>query len=145
MPKPANVMTSAPSGPRDNYDDLEHDDLVTLAEERGLDLKERFGHAYVRNELIIDALRERDRSDVMANPGVDVAPGEDLEATEKFVGKDQPAHRHDANLASHKRRGDYAYLTRADLVRLARGEVLDLDGLKVAADPADFPQEHRLR
>jgi hypothetical protein len=74
-----------------------------------------------------------------------VEPGADLGAAAEFIPPDQPAHRQDANQPSAPVvAGDVVVVARTHLQRMSRGEVVEVGGVRLAADPADFPPYWKL-
>lgn len=138
MAKPANVMTTAPA--EDELGGLARDELMDIAKAEGADLSP----GYNSKDELKDAIR-RNRVAVESKgpPPVDFAPGEDLEATEKFIAPGQPEHRYDANVLPPPAEG-VTYLTRSDLMHMAKGGMLEIKGLKLAAAPGDFPPPHKV-
>lgn len=135
MARPANVMTTAPS---DSYGDLSYSELQALAKERGIP-------ANLNRADMEQALREHDEANrPMTDDAVSYAPGEDLEATEKFVAPGQPPHRYDANARPPELSDpSITFLSREHLLRMSRGEIVDIAGKRVAAGP-EFPPYHQL-
>lgn len=115
MPSPPNILKTTP--PDDSYADMSHDELMALARQRGLDLPS----GYVRNEVIAGMLREQDSIVSEGVPDLVEMPY-------------QPA-----------RRYDVVYVARSHLIRMSRGEVVEIDGLKLAAEPGDFPPYWKLQ
>lgn len=155
MPSPENVLkTTDPQPPADNYGDMSNDELRALAQERGIEL----GHGYVKNDDIATMLRAQDgatgggqKNARAEGHGVNVghqvaAPGTDLHATADFIPPDQPEHRQDANLKpalGAKKQEGVIYVEREQLRAMAKGEVVEVGGVKLAAGP-DFPESHKV-
>ena len=118
MPSPQNILKTTP--PDDSYDAMGHDALVALARQRGLDLPS----GYVRKDVLADMLREQDG---LLGKSSDEGGAVVTEA------------------AAPVRRYDVVYLARTHLIRMSRGEVVEVDGLKLAAEPGDFPPYWKLQ
>jgi hypothetical protein len=139
MPKPENILTtSAPA----SYADMLHKDLLAEVGKRGLDL----GPGYHPKPDLVAAL-EADDAAHASTMAVPVVPGADLGAAADIIPADQPEHRQDANQprAPRSDEGGALYLSRTHLVRMAQGEVVDVCGVHLAADPVDFPAVWKLR
>src|SRR5262245_11134604 len=136
MPTPENILTTAPAP--SPYAGMSNADLAAEAEARGLNL----GYGYVTNPTYIAALEadDREKAEAEGEKAGPPEPGTDLHATSEFIAPGQPAHRYDVNQpVEFTPEVGVVYVARADLQKMSRGETVEIDGVKLAADPRDFP------